>query len=102
MEGASLLAREIFYYNSVMCHNMLLQPLSRWGRVSGLWDDVLYLCSKASEKMLKAWQENEERAAAFAQVPAVSSSVPSSALIPDPQPNTSYFYKYLNTSYRYR
>lgn len=24
--------------------------------------------SKASEKMLKAWQENEERAAAFAQV----------------------------------
>lgn len=29
------------------------------------WDVCL---SKASEKMLKAWQENEERAAAFAQV----------------------------------
>lgn len=30
-------------------------------------DDFMSL-SKASEKMLKAWQENEERAAAFAQV----------------------------------
>lgn len=32
---------------------------------------VLMTClclSEASEKMLKAWQENEERAAAFAQV----------------------------------
>lgn len=33
------------------------------------------LClSEASEKMLKAWQENEERAAAFAQVKYLKTS----------------------------
>lgn len=29
---------------------------------------MIYLFSVASEKMLKAWQDNEEKAAAFGQV----------------------------------
>ena len=32
------------------------------------FDDLSCVRLEASEKMLKAWQENEERAAAFAQV----------------------------------
>lgn len=38
------------------------------------FDELCVCLFKASEKMLKAWQENEERAAAFAQVKTFSTN----------------------------